>query len=232
MAAVDMYTDTSAYGKLPAPMFWSTVMPRFIDRTGQRFGKLVALERIGTDALKKVLWRCRCDCGNEVSVVAGSLVTGNTTSCGCLIPNFKHGGWNKSSYNTWRAMMRRCYNARDKDFKRYGSVGVTVCSEWHDYSNFAADMGEPVGTQTLYRIAANGDYTKDNCRWATPTIQARNIRVRKTSKSGYTGVHLRKGRWYAEITHQKKKHYSRVCNTLEEAVAARKELERIRWGVA
>jgi hypothetical protein len=232
MAAVDMYTDTSAYGKVQASMFRSTVMPRFIDRTGQRFGKLVALERSGTDALKKVLWRCRCDCGNEVTVVAGSLVTGNTTSCGCIIPNFKHGGWNKASYNTWRAMMRRCYNAKDKDFKRYGAIGVTVCAEWHDYVKFASDMGEPVGTQTLDRISPNGNYIKDNCRWATPTTQARNTRIRKTSKSGHTGVHLRNGKWYAEITHQKKKFYSRVCNNLEEAAAARKELEHLHWGVA
>ncbi|MEY4720087.1 MAG: hypothetical protein RL563_2705 [Pseudomonadota bacterium] len=207
-------------------------MPRFIDRTGQRFGNLVALERGGTNALKKILWRCRCDCGNEVNVVASALVTGNTKSCGCVIPNLKHGASNKSSYNTWRAMMRRCYNSEDKDFKRYGAVGVTVCSEWHDYTKFAADMGEPVGTQTLDRISPEGNYTKDNCRWATPTTQARNIRVPKRSKSGHIGVHLRRGKWHAEITHQKKKFYSRVCSTVEEAVAARKELERLHWGVA
>lgn len=205
-------------------------MPRLVDRTGQRFGKLTVLEHIGSNALKKVLWRCRCDCGNELPVVAGSLVTGNTTSCGCVIPNFKHGGTGKSSYNTWRAMMRRCYNLNDKDYKRYGALGVAVCQEWHVYAQFASDMGEPKDAQTLDRIDPNGDYAKENCRWATPTIQARNIRVRANSKSGHVGVHFRHGKWYAEITKQKKKYYSRACNTVEEAAAARKELERLHWG--
>lgn len=225
-----MYTDQQMYGKLQVPVLWSLAMPRLVDRTGQRFGKLVVLERNGTNALKKVLWRCRCDCGNELDVVAGSLVTGNTTSCGCVIPNFKHGGWNKASYNTWRAMMRRCYKDQDKDYPRYGGKGVTVCQEWHEYTRFAADMGEPEGAQTLDRIDPTGNYTFENCRWATPTIQARNVRVRAMSKSGYVGVHLREGKWYAEITCQKKKYYSRACNTVEEAAAARKELERKHWG--
>lgn len=229
MAVVDMYTDAKMYGTLQALFDWSLVMPRLINRTGQRFGKLVVLERNGTNTLKKVLWRCRCACGSELDVVAGSLVTGNTTSCGCGIPNFKHGGWNKSSYNSWRAMMRRCYKEQDKDYPRYGGKGVTVCKQWHDYINFAADMGEPEGAQTLDRIDPTGNYTKENCRWATPTTQARNIRVRTTNKSGHTGVHFRHGKWYGELTFQKKKYYSRACNTVEEAAAARKELERKHW---
>lgn len=206
-------------------------MPRLIDRTGQRFGKLLVLDRYGTNSLKKVLWRCLCDCGNEVSVVAGDLVTGNTSSCGCVVPNLKHGGSGKGSYNTWRAMIRRCTVPTDKDYPRYGGRGVVVCSEWMDYSKFAADMGEPKGTQTLDRIDTYGDYTKENCRWADVTVQNRNVRVRSTSKSGYVGVNLRDGKWYGEITVQKKKYYSKACNTVEEAASARKELERKHWGV-
>jgi hypothetical protein len=207
-------------------------MPRLIDHTGSRFGKLVVVQRAGRNALKKVLWKCLCDCGNETVVVAGSLVTGNTTSCGCIVPNFKHGGWNKASYNTWRAMMRRCNNPRDKDYKRYGAVGIKVCSRWHDYVSFAKDMGEPVGNQTLDRIDPYGDYTPENCRWASLPVQARNTRVRKNSESGHTGIRFRSNKWYAEITVQKKKFYSKVADTLEEAIRNRKELERLHWGVA
>jgi hypothetical protein len=207
-------------------------MPRLIDHTGSRFGKLVVVQRAGRNALKKVLWKCLCDCGNETVVVAGSLVTGNTTSCGCIVPNFKHGGWNKASYNTWRAMMRRCNNPRDKDYKRYGAVGIKVCSRWHDYVSFAKDMGEPVGNQTLDRIDPYGDYTPENCRWASLPVQVRNTRVRKNSESGHTGIRFRSNKWYAEITVQKKKFYSKVADTLEEAIRNRKELERLHWGVA
>jgi len=202
---------------------------KFIDRTGQMFGKLTVVEQAGRNKLKKVLWRCRCECGKETVVVSGSLVTGNTTSCGCIVPNFKHGGWKKSSYNTWRAMMRRCYNPADKDYPRWGGKGVTVHAPWHDYAVFAKDVGEPSGEETFDRIDTTGNYTPENVRWANSTVQARNIRVPKTSKTGIIGVLFHNKCYYATITVKKKKFYSKVCTTIEEAAAARKELERLYW---
>lgn len=202
---------------------------KLVDRTGQVFGKLTVLEQAGRNELKKVLWKCKCECGKETVVVSGSLVTGNTTSCGCEGGSYKHGGTGKGSYNTWRAMIRRCTIPTDKDYPRYGGRGVSVCPAWMDYRNFAVDMGEPEGNQTLDRINPYGNYEPDNCRWASPTAQARNVVVRKTTKSGYTGVHLRDGKWYGEITVRKKKYYSSACLTIEEAAAARKQLEEKYW---
>lgn len=208
-------------------------MPKFIDHTGGRFGRLVALERAGRNTLKKVLWKCQCDCGNVVLRTSGDLVTGNSVSCGCFLKEriTKHGGWKNASYNTWRAMLRRCNNPNDKDYKRYGAVGVKVCPEWYDYARFRDDMGEPIGAETLDRINPYGNYEPGNCRWASLPVQARNIRLHSKNVSGHTGVHLRGKKWFAEITHQKKKFYAKGCGTLEEAVIARKELERIHWGV-
>ena len=119
-------------------------MPRFIDRVGTRFGRLMVTSRAGTTASKKVLWECLCDCGNVTRVDVCSLVTKNTLSCGCYLKEkiTKHGGWKKGSYNTWRAMIRRCTKTHDKDYKRYGAVGISVCPEWLDYLTFAADMGD------------------------------------------------------------------------------------------
>ena len=204
-------------------------MPQLIDRTGQRFGKLTVLKEAGRNNLKKVLWRCRCDCGNELSVVSGSLVTGNTTSCGCVIPNFKHGGWNKPSYNTWRAMIRRCTVVTDKDYASYGGSGISVCSKWFDYVNFVADMGEPIGDETLDRINPYGDYEPKNCRWAGVKTQSRNLRIRKDSKTGHVGVSAAGKKFIAKIAIGKKAYYSKVCSSIEEAAIARKELERIHW---
>jgi hypothetical protein len=209
-------------------------MPKFIDRTGQRFGQLVVLARMGVGENKKVLWRCRCDCGKETEVVAGALVTGNTTSCGCYLQAqiTKHGGWKKSSYNTWRAMMRRCTNPNDKGYARYGAKGIRVCPQWHDYLQFERDMGEPTGEETLDRIDPYGDYTPENCRWASLPVQARNIRLHSKSKTGYIGVsEVYAGRWMAKVSKGKKAFYSKVFATIEEAAAARKELERLHWGV-
>lgn len=56
----------------------------FLDLTGQRFGKLVAIECVGSNKHKVRLWKCKCDCGNETIVISQSLKLGNTKSCGCL----------------------------------------------------------------------------------------------------------------------------------------------------
>ena len=211
------------------------LMPKFVDRTSQRFGRLVVVEEAGRNASKKVMWRCLCDCGKETVVPSGGLVTGNTTSCGCFLKEkiTKHGGWQKASYNTWRAMMRRCYKQQDKDYCRYGGKGVSVCDRWHDYSNFAADMGEPSGDETLDRIDVYGNYEPANCRWAGVRTQNRNIRVRATSTTGVTGVSkTASGTYMAKLTVGRKSFYSKCFATLEEASAARKELERLHWGVA
>lgn len=202
---------------------------KLVDRTGQRFGKLVVIEQAGRNSLKKVLWKCKCDCGNESIVTAGALVTKNTESCGCVVPNFKHGGWNKASYNTWRAMIRRCTKPQDKDYPRYGGLGVTVCNRWLDYINFVADMGEPVGDETLDRIDTYGNYEPSNCRWAGVKVQNRNIRVRKNSKTGVIGIRKVGDKYMAKITVDKKGYYSKCFATIEEAAAARKELEAKYW---
>lgn len=60
---------------------------KFKDLTGKRFGKLVVIERtddyIQSDGKHKVMWLCRCDCGNIKAVLSHSLTSGRTKSCGC-----------------------------------------------------------------------------------------------------------------------------------------------------
>lgn len=51
---------------------------------GQRFGKLVVLERVENDRFKHVNYKCKCDCGGIAIVDAGNLRRGTTNSCGCL----------------------------------------------------------------------------------------------------------------------------------------------------
>ena len=53
------------------------------DLAGQRFGMLTAVEPTEERRYGSVVWRCRCDCGNEKFVAAGNLVSGGVKSCGC-----------------------------------------------------------------------------------------------------------------------------------------------------
>ena len=58
---------------------------RIHDLTGQRYGKLVAVEKTGKKQNNSQVWLCECDCGNKVEVSAGNLTSGKTNSCGCLL---------------------------------------------------------------------------------------------------------------------------------------------------
>lgn len=62
-------------------------MGKFIDLTGQRFGKLVVKERALKDGHKGAYWLCQCDCGNTTIVEGCELRRGGTKSCGCLQGN-------------------------------------------------------------------------------------------------------------------------------------------------
>lgn len=53
------------------------------DLTGQQFGKLTVIKRVGSNTNQQSIWECRCECGNYRNVIARSLISGNTTSCGC-----------------------------------------------------------------------------------------------------------------------------------------------------
>ena len=58
--------------------------PNFKDITGQRFGRLIVVEKAGNDRRGAAMWRCRCDCGGERTVRGSDLRNGHTTSCGCI----------------------------------------------------------------------------------------------------------------------------------------------------
>ena len=59
------------------------------DLTGQKFGKLTVIKRIGThyapSGVSSPIWLCQCDCGNQTEVMSAALKNGHTSSCGCLV---------------------------------------------------------------------------------------------------------------------------------------------------
>lgn len=63
------------------------------DLTGEKFGRLTVVERVGLDKHKQNLWKCKCECGREIIVNSNRLCTGKTRSCGCLRSgsNKRHG---------------------------------------------------------------------------------------------------------------------------------------------
>jgi len=120
-------------------------------------------------------WRCACDCGTIKNVLQGSLISGNTTSCGCS--RRQHGASHTKTYFVWRSMRSRCHQPSSRTFRLYGARGIKVCHRWHTFGNFLKDMGEAPSGMSLDRTDNNKGYSKKNCRWVFQLQQCANMRT-------------------------------------------------------
>jgi hypothetical protein len=148
------------------------------DRSGQRFGRLVAIRPAGKTKEGRISWLCRCDCGVDKVISGGPLNAGHAKSCGCLLgENIKtHGLSGTPAHRSWKAAKQRCLNPKASNYARYGGRGITMDPVWAtDFSVFLADMGQPPSARMeLDRIDSDGNYEPGNCRWATRTQQVLN----------------------------------------------------------
>jgi hypothetical protein len=161
------------------------------DLTGQKFGRLTAVEVVGRAKCRDSIWSCVCDCGTKTNVRGSSLTNGHTQSCGCLsrelargrlaISSFRHGFARRGNvhliYMVWNTMKARCNNPKNNNYKYYGGRGITYCKRWETFDNFCDDMlaGWQPGL-SIDRVNNDGNYEKSNCRWATAKQQSNNQR--------------------------------------------------------
>lgn len=164
----------------------------------------------------------KCYCGNEFKAMTNSVKSKKTKSCGCI--KNKHNLTNHRLYKTWAGMINRCNNPKHKAYKNYGARGITVCDRWNNIANFIEDM-YPTFQEglTLDRIDVNGNYEKENCRWATKEVQARNTQLlRRDNKSGFRGVSWSKyhNKWLCYLAINSKTKHIGLFNTSVEAAKA------------
>lgn len=180
---------------------------RLIDLSGQKFGRLLVLERAENHG-RQTYWKCRCDCGNIKEINGSKLKNGHTKSCGCLSKEITsemsrtHGMSDTRLYRIYKKMYRRCYKPKTKSFENYGGRGITICTEWlgeHGFENFAKWSTENVYNDNLSIDRKDNDkgYSPENCRWATAKEQANN--TRSTVFLTYNGETKPASEW-SEIT--------------------------------
>lgn len=157
------------------------------DLTGLVFDRLTVIKRCGTKVFpsgqKRPLYLCKCECGNEVTVLSSNLNRGNTKSCGCLAIDCRtsHNQWGDKIYKCWDNMRSRCYNPNATGYKNWGGRGIRVCDEWRNnyeaFYNYVSELPHFMEDgYTLDRINVNGNYEPDNVRWATRYEQTHNRR--------------------------------------------------------
>lgn len=106
-------------------------MGKFVDLTGQRFGRLTVIKQgeyyiYPANGYRYVQWLCKCDCGNERTVRACTLRSGDTQSCGCIAKeilikrNTTHNKYHSRLHSIWSNMKNRCSNPNSKRYKDYG----------------------------------------------------------------------------------------------------------------
>ena len=162
-------------------------MTKKIDMTGRPIGRLLVIEECGRDAHGQVLWRCRCECGNEVIVRGSSLRHEETTSCGCYRrertgeSHTTHGMRKTRLYSVWNDMLQRVgaiKGASEETKHYYQDRGITVCDEWLIFENFrdwALSHGYSDDLE-IDRIDNDKGYCPENCRWVTPKENMNNRR--------------------------------------------------------
>ena len=89
---------------------------------------------------------------------------------------YVHGGTGTPEFTAWSKAKERCYSKNSQRYHRYGARGIIVCDRWlNSFPNFLEDMGKrPSKKHSLDRIDNNGNYCKENCRWATSKQQGKN----------------------------------------------------------
>lgn len=138
---------------------------------------------IGKKHGKNKTWLCRCQCGTIREVIGYNLISGKSSSCGCLqkerakSASKTHGLSKTRIYGIYKQIKGRCGNPLLKAYQYYGAKGVKLCKEWDNdflsFYNWAMANGYD-DSLSIDRIDVNGNYEPNNCRWVDILGQANN----------------------------------------------------------
>lgn len=203
------------------------------DITGMRSGRLVAVEPTQQRRRSSLLWRCKCDCGNDILVEPYKIRNQVISSCGCIRTEKKIRDITGQKFGRLTAIERLN--------KKRGSSFMWRCR---------CDCGNEVEVSANSMLSGNTkscgclrveSIRKTNAKYGSVADRMRlvdgtcvdrieRIRLQRNNTSGCTGVQARGDKWIAVITFQKQVHYLGIFETQQEAIDARKEAEQRLFG--
>lgn len=164
---------------------------------GKTYGHLTVKDFLKYDN-KHYYYNCLCSCGKTHITTRNNLLKGNTHRCpDCSRKNNpslikKH----KYTYNSYRSMLLRCS-------QNLLYLNTPICERWLDkekgFEHFLEDMGPRIENTTIDRIDNSLGYFKENCRWATASVQNHNKSKRCDSIGRYIGVSYNRGRYVVQL---------------------------------
>lgn len=191
---------------------------------GKTYGRLTVLRDDGSRTKSgRVLWLCKCSCGNKVHVQSQNLKNGRTKSCGCLNDEKK-----RERFKDLSGTETNNFKIIDRAYSKNQRVWWNcICKH--------------CGKSVILNNNLIGHQTSCGCRRGASKGYMDSIRdpeslksTKPTTKSttGVRGVYFnkRKGSYQAFINVDKKPKYLGSSKDFRKAVALRKNAEKEFWG--
>lgn len=214
-------------------------MPKRIDIIGKKFGRLLVLEK--TD--KKIsngtyIYKCKCDCGNELEVPSSYLLNGHKRSCNCYRSEYMSKKQKKYNRIEVEGNIAKIYFFNSDRYAIIDKEDVDKVKEycWFDrpkkYYPSAQINGKTVELHRLIKpnndkgfvtdhINRNPlDNRKENLRIVTQCVNCQNTGINKTNTTGHKYISYLSTRnvYVVSMARNHKKYYIGSYPTLDKAI--------------
>lgn len=145
----------------------------------------------------------------------------------------------RKSFGIWRGMIERCYSKSSKKYKTYGLNGITVCNDWHCYTNFEDWYDSNYYEVDNENMCIDKDiisdtkiYSPETCIIIPEKINEMFVGIHKTYKNGLSnGIRIKNNKYCARIKENRKEIYLGAFDNINDAILAYKK-EKLRYMIS